>query len=1247
MKKFRLFISAIMLTAFCGIAAAQSYYAVSESPLSSAEEIVSGEKYAIRNLHMERGGLWYESGSNIKINSTAGNVVGEEYIFTIEKSNDGAYSIKTASGKYLPAVSSNSNFTLSSTKSTYLIKAYDGENQNIFTAPGTFSLIGNISGGKYVNANPGTLASWSNAHPTCIHQVVDIPSVTVGEFYYIASDNQLEGEDVSYYLYNNNGELALNSSCSEGAKEYIWKCIDSDGSFAFINGTGKYLAFRSLSSAPYKFTIDITKAVNSECVPLFATAANRYMAVNNDGSGFSYSNRISDKNKYDYSSDFRLTKAPAIDIPNLPAEEEEEEEIVEWEAPQNGKRYYLYIDTYQNGAFVNRYLYNNNGTLTMSTTLEGDSKYIWTVTKNSNGSYSFANGAGKYLGHKELKDAAYEFTVETETAHHKGVTLKSVISDGRTVYFVIPNNGSKYDQSTITYDQTATDYCTDFVFVPVDTDGYKLNIVSNVNNPGRFEWNNKRGESFTLNSNETIKEATLSMYECNSIYKFLGFYDDDKYQNALGESVEISNLTANRTVYAKFELDIFSEKYGDKWVRAVVANNSGYAIHIPVTDNYSNVAPKTHAINLSDSSEEFCLVGTYSNFKIFFKNSGENLALSTENTNYADGTVTKLVAKENATSWQIIDKSKETAKGYCIAPVGNTTFGLNPYAGVNNNIKLYYNNDQNNGWQFLPIGSTPLKLIVNIKGEPYRVNTKVGSLNLTYSGSSTTINVDLNSKENTYNVFSNTKVSLQNITNSYRGYVFEGFDYGTEKGLSELNDIEVGSNGLTITANFLVDDSDKSQYLYYNNANGYPYRIPAITTAPNGDIFAISDNRPCGSDIGYGEVDIKCRISKDNGRSWSNEFFIANGLGNNANEVWKIGFGDAAVVADREKNEVLIMMVCGNTVCWNGNYIPNSESSNPNRVARVRAKLNETTGEWEFSEPEHVTETIYPLFVKNGTATVQSLFIGSGRICQSRVVKRDKYYRLYCSVWTKNNGNRVIYSDDFGDSWNILGTVDDRPATGGDEPKCEELPNGDVILSSRKSGGRYFNIFSYDDINKGNTGKWGTVVASNEIGGLTVGGNSTNGEIMHLFVTDNETGEDAEIMLQSLPTGSDRSKVGIYWRLIDKETYSPSEFAKEWTQALLVTEKGSAYSTMCIQKDGKIGFLYEEEPGGYCIVYEPMSVELLTSGRYSMRMDETAVEEVINSNKCSNNAIYDLMGRKIENPQKGIYISNGQKILNR
>ena len=38
-----------------------------------------------------------------------------------------------------------------------------------------------------------------------------------------------------------------------------------------------------------------------------------------------------------------------------------------------------------------------------------------------------------------------------------------------------------------------------------------------------------------------------------------------------------------------------------------------------------------------------------------------------------------------------------------------------------------------------------------------------------------------------------------------------------------------------------------------------PYRIPAIATAHNGNLIAVSDYRYCGGDIGFGRVDLHCR----------------------------------------------------------------------------------------------------------------------------------------------------------------------------------------------------------------------------------------------------------------------------------------------------------------------------------------------------------------------------------------------------
>lgn len=483
-----------------------------------------------------------------------------------------------------------------------------------------------------------------------------------------------------------------------------------------------------------------------------------------------------------------------------------------------------------------------------------------------------------------------------------------------------------------------------------------------------------------------------------------------------------------------------------------------------------------------------------------------------------------------------------------------------------------------------------LKIEVNIEGStPYDYNNRRVA-ELTLKSHNLTINQRVVKGEEIPFVVVPAGTAFDVCADTYHGYHYKNWE----------------QKGNVLTVNFNADTLNTYQYLYYSphSASDKPYRIPAIATAKNGDIFAISDYRPCGNDIGYGEVDMKCRISKDNGSTWGKEFTIGDGLGDdNGGEVWKTGFGDAAIVADRERNELLVMAVCGKTVCWNGCYIPHSPQSNPNRVAQMRAVFNNSTNEWEWSEPIEVTESIYSIFVApNGIPTVQTLFIGSGRICQSRIVKKGDYYRLYCAVWThlyNTGGNRVIYSDDFGKTWNVLGRLNDRPAPRGDEPKCEELPDGSVVLSSRKGNGRYFNIFRFND-NTYTNGTWDNVVASdNANGGIKVGGNSTNGEILFYKGATDSVGNKVDIMLQSLPAGESRSHVTMYYKAIDpSQQYNVATFSENWSKGMEISHRGSAYSTMTIQSDGRIGFFYEEEPHQYNMVYVPLTIEQLTNGVY-------------------------------------------------
>jgi hypothetical protein len=239
------------------------------------------------------------------------------------------------------------------------------------------------------------------------------------------------------------------------------------------------------------------------------------------------------------------------------------------------------------------------------------------------------------------------------------------------------------------------------------------------------------------------------------------------------------------------------------------------------------------------------------------------------------------------------------------------------------------------------------------------------------------------------------------------------------------------------------------------------------------------------------------------------------------------------------------------------------------------------------------------------------MFVASGRILQSRNIKMGKFYRLYCAVLVQPvKGpwmNFVLYSDNFGGDWRVLGGVEVSPIPqGADEAKVEELPDGNVLISSRISGGRQFNIFKYSDVAKG-AGKWDKMAFSGAANnGVESKNNACNGEVMLLPARRVSDGKDVYLLLQSVPFGPQRTNVGIYYKALESEAdyASPAKIAADWEGSYQVTKLGSAYSTMSWQKDNRLAFFFEEETyspwtgGGYTLVYENFSIEELTDGKY-------------------------------------------------
>ena len=881
--------------------------------------------------------------------------------------------------------------------------------------------------------------------------------------------------------------------------------------------------------------------------------------------------------------------------------------------PVPGKTYYIYCDNN-----TSQYFYNDNGTLKVSNGITGNAElYKFTCTFDGT-YYQFQNVSnGKYFGYKAFSDGAYNYLVEDGVPAGGAVHLKA---NAAGAYLVMKNDGSFDNSSHANYTKDdGNAFAANYYFVPVENVPV-LTVNGSSLAEAKATWNGLTQNipaAFALTTGQSISDATLSITECDATYVFNGFLEGS---NNVGNTVEVSALTTNKTYTAEFMPNIFSNTYGEKWIRVRNSRNpnNGFTLvgnATPTTE--ANV--DTEVLDASRLDNLWCFVGTANNFKIY-SHEASNLVVGHDGSPAGGEAVTFQAETSDNAAWKLVDYTNDAVVGYSIVPTANTGIGLNPHGGIGNILKFYGNYDGGNRWFFEVIDTEKsLTMNVTVNGEAFESNP-IANLTFTVDGTNTQTRVT-GSQEGT-------AVYLpMNATFSVSSYTYRGFDCemklnGEVK--TELNDLTLIEGTPTVVDVTYTANNDRILFKT-PDANGKPYRIPAIATALNGDVIAISDNRPCSRDIGYGEVDIKVRVSKDNGETWSEEEFLANGDGvesrltdDDKTNDFAYAFGDAAVVADRTHNEVVVFCVSGKTVCWNGNYTTDPSTSDPNRVAKIKGTYNEETGTWSWSTPVEVTEAFYSPFVKQTTTTrtvtVQSLFIGSGRIMQSRVVKKGDYYRLYAALWTKNQGNRVVYSDDFGETWNILGTVDDRPASSGDEPKCEELPDGTVVLSSRKGSGRYFNLFTFSNEDK-TEGSWGNVASSNDVtGGLTTEDSGTNGEIYLLDnVMDKITGERKTVMLQSVPLGNGRKNVAIWYKVIDPEaTYTPATFAADWTLGKQVSFRNSAYSTMTLQQDNRIGFLFEEEPGGYCIIYTPLSIEDVTGGTYTLYSDENRLKVVTN-----------------------------------
>lgn len=380
-----------------------------------------------------------------------------------------------------------------------------------------------------------------------------------------------------------------------------------------------------------------------------------------------------------------------------------------------------------------------------------------------------------------------------------------------------------------------------------------------------------------------------------------------------------------------------------------------------------------------------------------------------------------------------------------------------------------------------------------------------------------------------------------------------------------------------------------------NNIDIY-WRIPSIVRMNDGTLWAFTDKRYYSAqDLGDADgktphkIEIYGRKSFDNGKNWGKaEVALQSNLNASGDNEYLFAFGDASTVVDRESGRILMMAASGKM----------GVKANPTGQPFVTRSVYDA-GKWS-------TSNVSGQFYGPNNLYGKTLFVTSGRMVQSTKYKKDKYYRIYAGVCMySKSASYVVYSDDFGKTWQYLGGYVTSPVQDGDECKVEELLNGDILLVTRKrlgDAGRYINVFKFTNIATG-AGSWQTSVSTGkeQTNGEAYAA-ANNGEIM-LVPAKSKEGKQTYVLLLSVATNnSNRSNVCIYWKELptaEADYTNPSNYVSGWTKYQVNNGKYWGYTTMTLDKKGDIAFLSELSQYGGPLSFISLPLSTITNGAYT------------------------------------------------
>lgn len=353
------------------------------------------------------------------------------------------------------------------------------------------------------------------------------------------------------------------------------------------------------------------------------------------------------------------------------------------------------------------------------------------------------------------------------------------------------------------------------------------------------------------------------------------------------------------------------------------------------------------------------------------------------------------------------------------------------------------------------------------------------------------------------------------------------------------------------------------------------YRIPALLTAPNGDLLLFAEKRHDGvADIG--NHDISLVRSTDRGRTWSAEQTIFDDGDQTST--------DLALCVDRERGRLFLFFL------RNKREFAHFTSDDSGKTWQGPTSIHTqvTLPHWDgVGKREHAEKTKQPADEKKKRSKTQlweenwaqrygiGPGVGGVQLTQEPhkgrliVPARHRDYLKGTSGAT-STFSHVFFSDDHGATWKL----GPRVAQHGNECRLVELADGTLMMNMRnttpadqpdnarrlvalsRDGGATWPVLYRDD----------ALVSTAVHAGLRV-------------YAPAGAGADRGLVLFSNPASAIRQTEHPYGRYNLTVRWSRDD-GKTWSAGRVVYAHPSSYSDMAVLDDGTVGIVYERGPKG-------------------------------------------------------------------